>query len=135
MSKENTECVSHNDSVNPDAAQDVPCESAEFGGSGSTHGSATCDLRFNPYEIPLDFISEPTRNIAYKMDIIDMAVFLCSYLETKKTGYNLPDLLHVCFRAAKDDDRFSVDEDGTAHFSGADRVRQELIDELVVVKK
>ena len=67
------------------------------------------------------------------MDIIDIAVFLAAYLD--KVGYHLTDLLHVCFRAAKDDERFSVDEDGVAHFSGANIVRQELINELVVEKK
>ncbi len=124
-----------NDQVNPVADSYATTPETMDRNSGSTDCSATCDLRFSPYEIPLDFISEPTRNIAYKMDVIDMAMFLCEYLETKKTGYSLTDLLHVCFRAAKDDERFSVDEDGTAHFSEGDRLRQELIDEFIVVNK
>ena len=52
MSKESSDALSQenglspNDSVNPDAAQGVPCESAEFGGSGSTDYSFSA---FNPF--------------------------------------------------------------------------------------
>jgi hypothetical protein len=91
------------------------------------------DLRFSPYLLPLDFISNP-KNIAYEIDILDAIVLMSYYFSSpraEKSGHYLTELLHTCFRLAQKDGKLRI-ENGVAYFDETDKVREEMISEMLV---